>query len=489
MSKRKRYDSADYYGRKKYREADRLMIGWDGPYKSSSSRSKSGRGKRSSSSATAKKVYAKYKPKRYAYQRSTVLAPALGALGGLAGTYFGGPALAGTGRAIGEMLGHGFKTITGYGDYTVRENSLAPGAPPSVANGALPGGAVIISFKEFMGDIISSSSANTFKLQSFPLNPGLSDTFPWLSQIAGNFQQYKFMGMAFEYRTMSADALNSTNTALGSLIMATNYDALSPVYNSKAEMENCAYAQSVKPSSSCLHLIECDSSTLPLSELYLRTGDVPNGADKRMYDIGNFQIATTGFQGTSVNCGELWVTYQVMLMKPKLWDALGNDVDYFLFYNDTGISNAVPLGTVSAIEYAPFTVAGGAGNNMDVTISSAGVVTIPGEANSKSYEVTIVWIGDRTASLVYPGVSYTNCTLGDNHYLESAGSFVQLRQIPDSNAASLSTRLTVQFVVVTNGNNVDATFSLTGAGTLPANPTAMSCTIQEIPYQSVDTGY
>ena len=34
-------------------------------------------------------------------------------------------------------------------------------------------------------------------------------------------------------------------------------------------------------------------------------------------------------QGTSVNIGELWVTYQIRLFKPMLYDALGNDVDYF----------------------------------------------------------------------------------------------------------------------------------------------------------------
>ena len=42
-----------------------------------------------------------------------------------------------------------------------------------------------------------------------------------------------------------------------------------------------------------------------------------------------FTIATQGFQGTNVNIGELWVTYQVTLLKPKLYASLGKYNDYF----------------------------------------------------------------------------------------------------------------------------------------------------------------
>ena len=56
-----------------------------------------------------------------------------------------------------------------------------------------------------------------------------------------------------------------------------------------------------------------------LGDLYVRpTLNVPSGSDRRLYDFGNFQIATIGLQGTSVNVGELWVTYEIELFKPKV---------------------------------------------------------------------------------------------------------------------------------------------------------------------------
>lgn len=58
-------------------------------------------------------------------------------------------------------------------------------------------------------------------------------------------------GMYLEYRTMSADALNSTNTALGQVIMSAQYNAGNPDFTNKQEMENYEGGVSVKPSQSC----------------------------------------------------------------------------------------------------------------------------------------------------------------------------------------------------------------------------------------------
>ena len=116
---------------------------------------------------------------------------------------------------------------------------------------------------------------------------------------------------------MSADALNSTNTALGQVIMATNYDVNQPLFDSKYEMENTEFSTSVKPSLSAMHPIECARTESTLNELYVAAGgNIPPGGTASMYNFGNFQIATNGFQAANVNIGELWVTYEVTLFKP-----------------------------------------------------------------------------------------------------------------------------------------------------------------------------
>ena len=97
----------------------------------------------------------------------------------------------------------------------------------------------------------SASTANTFKLDSYMINPTDVNTFPWLNEIARCYQEWIPHGIVFIYKTMSADALNSVNTALGTVIMATNYNATQPNYASKAEMENSEFSRSIKPSISC----------------------------------------------------------------------------------------------------------------------------------------------------------------------------------------------------------------------------------------------
>lgn len=440
--------------------------------------------------AKPKRVYrrrpAAKKPSQAKYRKSRYLAPALGALGTAAGGYIAGPPGAMVGKHLGSALGQGIKSLTGFGDYLVKKNTLlSPGAPPSIRNGALPGGAVIVSHREYLGDVISSSSANTFNLRAYDINPGLDGAFPWLSQCASNFQQYKIMGMLFEYRTMSADALNSTNTALGQVIMATNYDSLANDFQSKAEMENSAYAQSVKPSSSCVHLIECDTSTLPINELYIRTGSVPSGSDKRMYDLGKFQIATNGFQGTSVNCGELWVSYQVMLLKPKIWDSMGNDVQYYTMFQGTGIANATPLGTVASADVPPIAPYSVPVNTLNVTFDSNLIIRIPGSSLRKYYNIFCLWVGDLTSTLVAPSLTYTNAAADGGQFSLNAGAtMIAGFQAPVTSASQSSTRLIVQEGFRTSGNGLDVLITLGTSGTLPANATSLQLIIYELPYNA-----
>jgi hypothetical protein len=74
---------------------------------------------------------------------------------------------------------------------------------------------MMVMNREFIGDIITSSTAGAFSANTFYVNPGNANTFPWLSNVALQFESYTCHGLLFEYRTMSSDSLNSTNTALG----------------------------------------------------------------------------------------------------------------------------------------------------------------------------------------------------------------------------------------------------------------------------------
>lgn len=233
------------------------------------------------------------------------------------------------GSSLGGLVGKGLGyLISGFGDYKVRNNTLLTGGldPPEVIN-AVDQGGVIVRHREYLKDILATQA---FTIQSLPLNPGLVQTFPWLSNVAQHFEQYKFRGVLFEFKTLSSDTVlsSATSSALGSVVMATQYNALLPAFPDKFTMENYEYANSSKPSVSFLHPIECMRAQTTLSELYVRGSEAPTNSDLRLYDLGNFYIATVGMQASSGVAGELWVTYEVELYKPKIQTPLNIDTNF-----------------------------------------------------------------------------------------------------------------------------------------------------------------
>jgi len=221
------------------------------------------------------------------------------------------------GGKIGAFVGNGLqgliKRITGFGEYDIHSNTIMNrgGHPPEFIT---KGGSVEVSHREYVCDITSSTA---FQLQAFPLNPGMPGTFPFISQLAVNFEEYEMMGLVFEFNSSSGDSVGTTNTALGTVIAATSYNPLAPLFANKREMESTLFVDSVKPSKSMLHPVECDPALNQFKNLKVRSPLSDPGTDLDLYDMGNFQIATSGMQAASV-IGELWVTYHIRLSKPRL---------------------------------------------------------------------------------------------------------------------------------------------------------------------------
>ena len=274
------------------------------------------------------------RPKR---KKATPFADAGAITGQRLGSMFNLPMLKGVGR----WLGSGIGTILGSGDYNV--------VGPTPAYNVLSNGNQIPKFastkqtnivchREYLGDIFGTAGFNN---TSYPLNPGIATTFPWLSSIAQNYQQYKFHGIIFEFRPLITDFV--TNGAPGVVIMATNYNADVPIYTTKQEMENSEYAVSVKPTRDLMHGVECATTQTVLSELYIRSGAVSSGQDLRLYDLGNFQFAT---QSNPIqDLGELWVSYCVEFFKPVLPSDVGGNVLSFET-NRSSVTVPNPFGTV-----------------------------------------------------------------------------------------------------------------------------------------------
>jgi hypothetical protein len=328
------------------------------------------------------------RPKR---KKATPFADAGAITGQRLGSMFNLPMLKGVGR----WLGSGIGTILGSGDYSV------VGAAPTynvLSNGnqvpkfASTKQTNIVCHREYLGDIFGTAGFNN---TSYPLNPGVSTTFPWLSSIAQNYQQYKFHGIIFEFRPLITDFV--TNGAPGVVIMATNYNADFPVYTTKQEMENSEYAVSVKPTRDLMHGVECATNQTVLSELYIRSGVPPAGQDLRLYDLGNFQFAT---QANPVqDLGELWVSYCVEFFKPVLPSDVGGNILSGVT-NRQGATIPLPFGNVN----------NGLFGTLDLTVTSD-TITWTGQPGNH-YFLEILWFGSSTtiATLVatLTGIAVTN---------------------------------------------------------------------------------
>jgi len=251
-------------------------------------------------------------------------------LGGMVGSGLG--ALVGNptmGGKIGSGLGGIASRITGFGDYKLQSNTImADTGPPVFSNGA--DGSVSIARREYVGDVLSSIVFNNNVFQLNPSNPAL---FPWLSTISTAFEQYEFLGLVFEYRPTSGSAIASTNNALGVVIMSTSYDVLDAAFTSKQAMEAYQYTVSTVPANTAIHGVECKRSLNVLQNLYVRQFIQPSGADPRFYDLGKFQLATFGMQAANITIGELWVSYHIKLIKPKLPES-----KYMAFVDPTSTS-------------------------------------------------------------------------------------------------------------------------------------------------------
>lgn len=305
-------------------------------------------------------------------------------IGSAVGSMFGGS----PGAALGSAAGKLFSKITGFGDYKIRQNSVMTGTDPP-AFGTM-GRSTVVRHREFIQDIHGSSS---FAVTSFPLNPGLFTSFPWLASVAANYEEYIVRGMVYEFKSTSADALNSTNTALGSVILATNYNALRPNFASKSEMENHEFTTSGKPSESFMHPIECAPNETPVRVLYTRTGATALG-DLRMYDLGNFQLATAGMQAVAV-IGELWVTYDVELLKPRLAQDSAIYYDHWRL-DSAALSAGTPYGTAPALS---------SDSNFGSVISGGSLIM---PYDSHDYQFMLVYQCSGASTTLTNAITYTS---------------------------------------------------------------------------------
>lgn len=252
------------------------------------------------------------------------LGSALGDVGGSLIRSFvpGGSTAMDIASGVGHVLG-------GHGAYAVNDTISGGGSSgsdpvPSFAP-STDGTRVTITHKEYISDIFGPDAPGFFQNTQYALNPAIERTFPWLSQIAAQYQEYTFSQLIFTFKSTVTD-FNSGTGQVGTMVMVTQYNPSDEAFSDKMTMLESDLASSGKVSSHVLHGVECDPAKLSGAVgKYTRVGPPLGTQDIKTYDLGNLNIAVCNIPSNFFNqsLGELHVSYTVELRKPKQFSAKG----------------------------------------------------------------------------------------------------------------------------------------------------------------------
>jgi len=234
-------------------------------------------------------------------------------LGSMAGAQVGMGTLGGK---LGGKVAKRISKAIGSGDYTVSEpvavNTLFSPKGSKSAKISVSDNETRIVHREYLGDVYNANASNSFANTTYPINPGLVLTFPYLSSIAQNFERYRVNGMVFEYVSTTSPYL--AGGAMGTVMMAMEYNAAAPSFTSKPQFENSDFAISGRPDESMMYGVECEQ--FANNSYYTRSS--ASQTPVNLTDIGNFQIATLSPITANQVLGELWVSYDVVLEVPRI---------------------------------------------------------------------------------------------------------------------------------------------------------------------------
>lgn len=304
-------------------------------------------------------------------------------------------------RRAGAAIGNAIGRITGTGDYTIRSNSLATvgGAVDSAPSFQRKGRGFRITHREYVGPVVASAAAGAFQNTSYAVNPSNKLMFPWLSQIAANFDQWQPNGIVVTYKSLSSTY--SGTASLGAVVLASDYDVYDSTYASKIEMENSEFVVSGNCARDLIHPIECNLAERFTKVLNTRNGMVPPTDSLRFYDLCNFQVATQGATANQV-CGELWVSYDVTFFKEQLGGLTGSSI---LSYNWTAFNYNIASGLFSGAATIK--------TNMDVNLFNAGGggdIQISSRYAGATFLITLYVTGG-SATVTAPTYALTDMTL------------------------------------------------------------------------------
>jgi len=233
-----------------------------------------------------------------------------------------GQMLAGKARTL---LGQKLQRILGRGDYTIAGdttavNSLIRGKASAYNSFGGDHAEMSVEYREYIGDLVTGTVTNDGSLSSnsnlfttyYNVNPGDPAAFPWLSNIAANYEEYCIEGLIFEY--VSTTSPYNSNSAMGEVIVTSQDNVSGPVFTTRQELFNTEMCTTARLDRNIMYGIECKEK--PYKWYFVNTNSATT--DTNLQNFVRVYLAScvsATFPSNSV-LGEIWVTYRIRFRGP-----------------------------------------------------------------------------------------------------------------------------------------------------------------------------
>lgn len=209
---------------------------------------------------------------------------------------------------------------------------------------------------EFIIDVLGNTtfgSGTTNQAIQFAINPGQAASFPWLAPLAQRYEKYVFTRLDFHYKHEVSEF--ATAGTVGKAILAFDYDAADAPPTTKTQMLDMDPHKDAMPCQDFMLRVDCREA-FNNGPKYVRSGNLPGGADIKTYDCGLLNFAASGTADATTKIGELHVSYAGWFEKPVLDSSTSAPANFsFSALRDaspvvqaSGVTATLPLATVDA---------------------------------------------------------------------------------------------------------------------------------------------
>lgn len=263
-----------------------------------------------------------------------------------------------------------------------------------------------VKHREFVRNV---SGSIYFKVDGvFPVQPGLSLSFPWLAGIANNYDQYRVhsLKMIFLSRCSSATA--------GSVMVAPDYDSSDSAPISEAVMTAFAGTTEDAPWKEQTCVLNPTSLMGGMTRKFIRSQDLLPNQDLKTYDCGNVFIGVVDATTDAVPWGKLWVEYDIEFFVPAL-HSTGNMVGGG-FFSGGAQTLANPFGTTPIKPANTYGLALDAASNLTVGLGG-------------DYMLTQLLNGTGLNNMTFPTISNGTGQINNVFTANAAGTIGQMRSL------------------------------------------------------------